>query len=66
MNILSNAFKYTPTKGNFVVSVTHDTKNATISVKDSGPGITENTLPYIFDRFYQVNNHANNNFWEQA
>ena len=53
-NLLSNAFKFTPTRGTVRVRVESDATAARIVVRDSGPGIPEADLPHVFDRFYQV------------
>ncbi len=53
MNILSNAFKFTPTAGNILLSLTHTDHHAYISIKDSGIGIPKDKLETIFQRFYQ-------------
>ncbi len=67
-NVLSNAFKFTPQNGQIEVFVQtgHNPANAEylkdyveISIADTGPGIEEDKLQRIFDRFYQI--HANNN-----
>ena len=61
-NLLSNALKFTPEKGNVYISIAADTKanNATttliIKVKDTGIGIPESQLEHIFERFYQLDN----------
>lgn len=54
INLLSNAIKYTPDGGNIYVTVSNDTKNAIIEVKDTGVGISSEDMDKIFDRFYQV------------
>ena len=53
VNILSNAFKFTPTGGEIHIRVTHNAEQASISVKDTGEGIPEDKLKRIFERFYQ-------------
>ena len=52
-NILSNAFKFTPSGGHVLLSLTHTEHHAYISVKDSGIGIPKDKLETIFQRFYQ-------------
>ena len=54
INILSNAFKFTPTAGHILLSLTHTEHHAYISVKDSGIGIPKDKLKTIFQRFYQT------------
>ena len=51
--LLDNAIKYTP-EGSVAISGTWDDEKVTLSVKDTGVGIEEDELPYIFDRFYKV------------
>lgn len=54
INLLSNAFKFTPTAGHILLSLTHTDHHAYISVKDSGIGIPKEALETIFQRFYQT------------
>lgn len=58
-NLLSNALKFTPEKGLIQVEASKimidETTYIMLSVKDSGMGIAAEHLPYIFDRFYQIN-----------
>ncbi|TKG96983.1 response regulator [Puteibacter caeruleilacunae] len=56
INLLSNAFRYTPRKGRIDVSIRINDveKTVVLTVKDSGRGILEKDLPNIFDRFYQA------------
>ena len=54
INILSNAFKFTPTAGHILISLSHTEHHACISVKDSGIGIPKDKLETIFQRFYQT------------
>ncbi|MCD8539274.1 MAG: ATP-binding protein [Leadbetterella sp.] len=55
-NLLSNAFKYTPENGSIEVHAEYreDNGHIAISVKDSGTGIHEDELSYIFEPFYQA------------
>ena len=52
MNILSNAFKFTNTGGEIIISVTNNDENVSISVSDDGEKIPEDKLVKIFERFY--------------
>lgn len=55
-NLISNAFKFTPNGHEICVSLRKENENSiVIKVKDTGIGISEEQLPKIFDRFYQVN-----------
>ena len=53
MNVLSNAFKFTPAGGKVKMSLRHTEHHAYISIKDSGIGIPKDKLETIFQRFYQ-------------
>jgi signal transduction histidine kinase/AraC-like DNA-binding protein len=55
-NLLSNAFKYTNEYGTVTVSVKSEDSKICIKVSDTGRGIPENELPYLFNRFYNVSN----------
>ncbi|WP_460542301.1 hybrid sensor histidine kinase/response regulator transcription factor [Echinicola sediminis] len=58
-NLISNAFKYTPSKGKIEVSVTQSDDKVKISVKDNGVGISVDHLEKIFDRFYEIPKQIN-------
>jgi two-component system, OmpR family, sensor histidine kinase BaeS len=53
-NLLSNAMRYTPPGGQIDVAITFLPKVVRLTVHDSGPGIPEDALPFIFERFYRA------------
>ncbi|MEO7310880.1 MAG: ATP-binding protein [Chitinophagaceae bacterium] len=54
VNLLSNAFKYTPSQGMVAVTATIENNRLRLLVDDTGPGIAKKELDKVFDRFYQV------------
>lgn len=54
MNLLSNAFKFTPDGGNISLTLWAEENTFGFTVKDSGIGMTPQQLNRIFERFYQV------------
>lgn len=63
-NLLSNAFKFTPSNGTVILKVelNQDGKEVLISVKDSGVGIDLGEELKIFERYYQTSNKSKFNF----
>ena len=51
-NLLDNAVSFTPSGGHVAVSATSADKNAVVTIRDHGPGIPEEHLGKIFDRFF--------------
>jgi two-component system sensor histidine kinase MprB len=49
-NLLDNAAKWSPPGGEIEVAV----RDGALTVRDHGPGIDEDDLPYVFDRFYRA------------
>ena len=54
VNLLDNAFKYTPEGGRISLEVWAESDLAIFSVSDTGMGISERALPHIFDRFFRA------------
>ncbi len=59
-NLLDNAVKYTYRKGKVVATVKREGKDARVTINDTGIGMPEDEIPYIFDRFYQLNRSRKN------
>jgi signal transduction histidine kinase/DNA-binding NarL/FixJ family response regulator len=61
-NLLSNAIKYTPEGGDIRLIIEKQQKNSVheliVKVRDNGIGIPPDKLPYIFDRFYKVDDNS--------
>jgi len=53
-NLIDNALAHTDKHGKVDVMVESDTKIITVHIKDSGKGIPEEDLPFIFERFYKA------------
>lgn len=54
VNLIHNALKWSPSGGTITVNATAEGEDVTISVLDNGPGIAEDQVERIFERFYQV------------
>lgn len=59
-NLLSNAIKYTPEGGQVEVTLNDSPGFAGYLVEDTGPGISPDKLQLITDRFYRIQDDANN------
>jgi two-component system OmpR family sensor kinase len=52
-NILDNAIKFSPVGGQIAVHIAGGEHGAILTVADQGPGIAEDELPFLFDRFFR-------------
>ena len=58
-NIIDNAIKYTPAKGNVLITVTGREKYLQLCVEDSGPGIPPDQYEKSLERFHRCVETAN-------
>ena len=58
-NIIENAIRYCEKTPEVKIQIEKDGDCASIQIKDNGIGIAEENLPYIFDRFYRVDEARN-------
>ena len=61
-NLLENARKFSPNGGTVTLRAWRERDNVYIAVQDEGIGIPPEKLPYIFDRFYQVDGSSTRRF----
>jgi two-component system sensor histidine kinase GlrK len=52
-NLIGNAIKFTPERGQIIVSAYHESRGIVLTVKDTGPGIHPENLHAIFEKFHQ-------------
>lgn len=53
-NLVDNALKFTPQNGDVIISAKQTMAGLELSIADSGSGVPQDSLPHLFDRFYQV------------
>ena len=54
LNLLQNAFKFTPDGGRIALTVERRNADTVICVRDSGPGIEPEKLPHLFQKFQRM------------
>jgi heavy metal sensor kinase len=54
LNLLDNAFKFTPRGGRVVVRVSADDREARLEVSDTGIGMTHDVMSHVLERFYRA------------
>ena len=58
LNLVFNALKFTPAGGTVSLRVERAGEQLVIAVQDTGVGIAEKNLPYVFDRFWQADDSS--------
>ena len=58
-NLLDNAMRYSPDGSTVLVEIRREGDECDCAVSDCGPGIPEEHLPLIFERFYRVDASRN-------
>ena len=53
VNIIDNAIKYTPAGGRVTVTADKDDKFLTVTIEDTGKGISQEDLPHVIEKFYK-------------
>ncbi|MGB4659191.1 MAG: HAMP domain-containing sensor histidine kinase, partial [Mobilitalea sp.] len=61
INLVSNAINYGAVEGDITVMYEKLDNHTILTVSDNGPGILEEDLPYVFERFYRVDKSRNKN-----
>ena len=62
VNLLKNAIEHTPPGGTVTVSAKENAGSTAITIADTGEGIPEAELPYIFERFRRASEYTKNGF----
>jgi len=54
VNLMNNAFQHTSPADSIIITCDTDPTHVIITIRDSGIGIEEKYLPFVFDRFYRI------------
>ena len=60
-NVLRNGIRYSPEKSPIELSISENAKDASITIRDFGPGVPDKALARIFDPFFRVEEARNTN-----
>jgi two-component system sensor histidine kinase CpxA len=60
-NVVRNAIRYAPMKSSVEITLTRTANQATIAIRDFGPGVPQESLPHLFKPFYRVEADRNRN-----
>ena len=63
LNLVDNALRYTPRGGMVTLDLLRRGEEAVFRGQDTGPGIPDDHLPRIFDRFYRVDQPRTRGIW---
>lgn len=61
MNLVDNAIRHTPSGGSVSVRVTNAPGGVLVSVSDTGVGIPRESLPFLFERYFQIDGDSRRN-----
>jgi two-component system heavy metal sensor histidine kinase CusS len=53
-NLLDNALRFTPVDGEVRIRIVEQSRGVSLTVENSGEGISQDLLPRLFDRFYRA------------
>ncbi len=60
-NLVDNAIKFTDAGGKITFDIKKNANNLTFRIENTGHGIPENELPYVFERFYKLDKSRSEN-----